>query len=115
MTNELRARSRSSHPAFDGTVDQPAYDLQWPWNILPAILIGMSFVMLVIIIVNMERNPVNPWKGSAFALLLMYVDQNMRSGAAGQLDIHKDIEKAVGKKGVILESDHAGDWRITQM
>ena len=115
MTNVIRTMGEAE-PAieYDGTGYQLGYDVRWAWIVLPAILVGMSLLILVIIMVKTARSPVQPWKGSTLAFLLMNVDEELREGAMAQIERYHGVEKVIGNRQVVLRREMNGGWGFKQ-
>ena len=115
MTNVIRTFGEAE-PAieYNGTGYQLGYDVRWAWIVLPAILVGMSLLILVSIMVKTARSPVPAWKGSPLALLFMNVDGGLREGAMAQMEQYHGVEKAIGNSQAVLSRDMNGDWGFKQ-
>ena len=100
----------TEHSMYNGTGYQLGYDVRWPWIVLPAVLVSMSCLILIAIIAKTAISPVQAWKGSPLAMLFMHADHRLRQGAAGHLEEHGGVEKAIGKNRVALEQDSDGTW-----
>lgn len=58
------------------------------------------------------KSPVQAWKTSPLALLLVDVDPNLRRRATGQMSHVNGIGKSVGKSRVVLRHDEEGGWGL---
>ncbi|KAK4695801.1 hypothetical protein P7C71_g2009, partial [Lecanoromycetidae sp. Uapishka_2] len=115
MTNVVRADSEHNISFYNGHAYQLGYDVRWSWIALPAVMVVMSFFMLVVIIVKTSRSPVHAWKGSPIALLFMNVDQPLQLGAKGRLDDLNGVERSISRRAVGLEEDDRGYWRFKSL
>ena len=70
----------------------------------------MAFVFFVLTIIQTQRRDVRPWKANPLVMLLASVDEELqqRSIAAGQLERHRGLEKAIAKEKVSLHWPPAG-------
>ena len=115
MTNVIRTVGQAEpNTKYNGTGFQLGYDVRWAWIVLPAILVGMSLLILVVIMVKTTRSPVQAWKGSPLALLFMNVDHGLREGAMGQLEEYHGVDKLVGKSQVVLTREMDRSWGFKQ-
>ena len=110
MTNALRAFNPISDDFYNGTGYQLGVQVRWRRIILPAALVGSSFLILMITMVKTARSPVQAWKGSPLALLSIDVDRDIRKGAQGRMDTFDGLKDSVGKTRVMMKSDHDGNW-----
>jgi hypothetical protein len=115
VTNVIRTSSPANkNQMYNGTGYRIAYDVQWIWISLPALLVASSVLILVTIMIKTARSPVQAWKGSPLAVLFMDVDRGIRYGALGQLDRHGGVEKRIGKTRVTLGREKDGSWIFKQ-
>ena len=112
MTNALRAFDPISNDlySYNGTGYQPGVQVRWRRIILPAVLVMSSLLILIVTIVKTARSPVQAWKGSPLALLLIDVDQDMRKRVEGRMDTSDGLKDSVSKTRVMMKSGHDGNW-----
>ena len=116
ITNVIRTLGEAERAIeYDGTGYQLGYEVRWAWIVLPAILVGMSLLILVFIMVKTARSAVQAWKGSPLALLFMNVDGGLREAAMVQMGLDHDVEKAaIGNSPVVLSREMNGGWEFQQ-
>jgi len=115
MSNVIRTSSpENKMEMYNGTGYRIAYDVQWIWLTLPALLVASSVLILITIMVKTARSPVQAWKGSPLVVLFMNMDRGIRHGALGQLDRHGGIERRIGKTRVTLDREKDGSWVFKQ-
>ena len=110
MTNALRAFDPASNDMYNGTGYQLGVQVRWWWIILPAALVVSSFITLIVTIIKTARSPVQAWKGSPLALLLLDVDLDIRRSADGRMDTFNGLQDSVGKTKVMMKSVQNGNW-----
>lgn len=115
LTNVIRTSSPANkNEMYNGTDYQLAYNVQWIWLTLPALLVASSVLILITIMIKTARSPLQAWKGSPLAILFMNVDRGIRYGALEQLDRHGGVEKRIGKTRVTLGREKDGSWVVKQ-
>ena len=115
LTNVVRSFDPAPQRAvLDGTGYQLGYDVRWPWIILPAVMVGTSLLLLVVVVIRTALSEVYPWKGSPLALLFMNVDYGTAARARGQIERYNGIEESVGKSEMALGRDANGLWGLEQ-
>ena len=115
LTNVVRSFDRAPERAgLDGTGYQLGYDVRWPWIALPAIMVGTSLLLLLVVMIRTAMSDVYPWKGSPLALLFMNVDYGTAARANGQIERYDGIEDSVGKCEMSLGKDANGLWGLKQ-
>ena len=110
MTNALREFNPAPDDMYNGTGYQLGTQVRWRWIILPAVLVLSSLLILIVTIVKTARSPVQAWKGSPLALLFTDVDQDIRKGAEGRMEVYQGLEDSVGKIKVMMKNDENGNW-----
>ena len=84
-------------------------EVDWPWLVLPASLVLLSFAFLVVTILQSSRAKIMPWKTSTLATLKV-LGAELRD-ELGALDAEATKEKRAEKISVHLEEDIYG-WRL---
>ncbi|CAD6583014.1 MAG: hypothetical protein ASARMPREDX12_001151 [Alectoria sarmentosa] len=110
MTNARRVIEPASNDVYNGTGYQLGVQVRWRWIILPAALVVSSLIILIVTIIKTARSPVQAWKGSPLALLLLDVDLDIRRSADGRMDIFNGLQDSVRKTKVMMKSDQNGNW-----
>ena len=81
----------------------------WPWLVLPATLVLLSFPFLVVRILQSSRVKIKPWKTSTLATL-QDLGVELRD-ELGALDAEAMMEKGAETLSVQLREDVYG-WRL---
>ncbi|CAF9936929.1 MAG: hypothetical protein ALECFALPRED_007009 [Alectoria fallacina] len=88
VTNALRVFTPASNDMYNGTGYQT----------------GSSSTLAT------AGSPVQAWKGSPPAPLLLDVDLDIRRSADGRMDTSNGLQESVGKTKVVMKSDQNGNW-----
>ena len=83
--------------------------VDWPWLVLPATLVLLSFPFLVVTILQSSRAKIKPWKTSTLATL-QGLGVELRD-ELGALDAEATMEKGAETLSVQLREDVYG-WRL---
>ena len=83
--------------------------VDWPWLVLPATLVLLSFPFLVVTILRSSRAKIKPWKTSTLATL-QGLGAELRDGL-GALDAEATMEKGAETISAQLKEDVHG-WRL---
>ncbi|KAI1498329.1 hypothetical protein F5X99DRAFT_394002 [Biscogniauxia marginata] len=111
VTNKMRVTGATNddamvHEAAQGTVYQTTMctEFNWPWLLMPTVLIAATVVMLLIVIKQNLGDPSHPvWKSSVLPLLIYGFNHHQR-GPRPVLDLdqmcgHADITRATFQSG----------------
>ena len=84
-------------------------NVDWPWLVLPATLVLLSFPFLVVTILQSSRAKIRPWKTSTLATL-QGLGVELRD-ELGALDAEAMMKKGAKMVSVQLREDVHG-WRL---
>ena len=83
--------------------------VEWPWLVLPAALVLLSFPFLIVTIVQSARAKLKPWKTSTMAVFQGL--GNRLRGELGALDTESSMQQKAESLSAQLVRDGNG-WRL---
>ncbi|KIV83869.1 hypothetical protein PV11_05858 [Exophiala sideris] len=112
MNNVIRSKTPMSRGAYDGSTTDLGVRIRWPWIALPIGMVAGSLILLIAVIVETARSPVEAWKGSPLAYLVFGVDQETRGNLENNAvaDGYRDLGSTVGMTRAVLHPQPGGKW-----
>jgi len=112
MNNVIRSKTPMTRGAYDGSTTELGVRIRWPWIALPIGMVAGSLMLLVAVIVETARSPVEAWKGSPLAYLVFGVDQETRGNLENSAvaDGYRDLGSTVGMTRAVLHPQPGGKW-----
>jgi len=112
MTNIVCTGTPLPRPEYDETAYQLGTTVQWKWLALPATMLLLSIGLVIAIIIQIARSPVEAWKSRPLAFLRYGVEQELKHGVYGRTNKYGGIENAVVKKKTLLTGTDEGLWKF---
>lgn len=112
MNNVVRNSVPVSRDVYNGTTSDLGVRIRWAWFVLPILMVAGSLILLVVVIVETARSPVEAWKGSPLAYLVFGVDQETRGNleSSAVADGYADLGNTVGMTRAVLHPQPGGKW-----